>query len=149
MIIQEIYDHMGAHAYVDGSFNSTTFTYGSGVCFIYNNEIVWSKSLSGNDPILAKQRNVAGEMRAAMAAVAFALSNNYGHIYIHYDYSGIENWVTGSWKRNNDFTQRYHEFMNNACMQGLVIKFRKVKAHSNDKFNDEADRLAKIGCGLL
>ena len=34
-------------------------------------------------------------------------------------------------------------------MQGLVIKFRKVKAHSSDRFNDEADRLAKIGCGLL
>ena len=34
-------------------------------------------------------------------------------------------------------------------MKYMKINFRKVKSHSNDKCNDEADRLAKIGSGIF
>ena len=57
MNIKEEYEHLGNHAYVDGSFNQRTFVYGSGMVIIVNNEVVHEQSLSGNDPILAKQRN--------------------------------------------------------------------------------------------
>ena len=40
---------------------------------------------------LQKQRNVAGEMRAAMAAMKFAVNNCMTSLVIHYDYLGIEN----------------------------------------------------------
>lgn len=148
MNIKEVMEHKGAHAYVDGSFNTSTFEYGSGICFIINGEIVWEKSIKGNDPILAKQRNVAGEMRAAMAATVFAHKLGLQELYLHYDYSGIENWTTGDWKRNNDFTKKYHEFMDEMSHK-IKINFRKVKAHSGVTYNDKADELAKKACGLL
>lgn len=149
MNIKEEYEHLGNHAYVDGSFNQRNFVYGSGMVIIVNNEVVHEQSLSGNDPILAKQRNVAGEMRAAMAAMKFAINNCMTSLVIHYDYLGIEKWVTGEWKRNNDYTKDYHEFMNKMMDDhDISVYFRKVKAHSNDKFNDRADELAKKGAQL-
>lgn len=148
MNLKEMMEHKGAHAYVDGSFNSKTFEYGSGIVFIIDGEVVWEKSLKGNDPILAKQRNVAGEMRAAIAATIFAHRLHLTEFYLHYDYVGIEQWATGGWKRNNDFTKKYHEFMNE-MKDKIEINFRKVKAHSNVTYNDKADELAKKACGLL
>ena len=149
MNIKEEYEHLGNHAYVDGSFNQRNFVYGSGMVIIVNNEVVHEQSLSGNDPILAKQRNVAGEMRAAMAAMRFAINNCMTSLVIHYDYLGIEKWVTGEWKRNNDYTKGYHEFMNKMMNDhDISVYFRKVKAHSNDKYNDRADELAKEGAQL-
>lgn len=149
MNIKEEYEHLGNHAYVDGSFNQRSFIYGSGMVIIVNNEVVHEQSLSGNDPILAKQRNVAGEMRAAMAAMEFAINNCMTSLVIHYDYLGIEKWVTGEWKRNNDYTKGYHEFMNKMMNDhDISVYFRKVKAHSNDRFNDRADELAKKGAQL-
>lgn len=148
MNIKEMIEHRGAHAYVDGSFNTSTFEYGSGICFIVDGEVIWEKSMKGNDPILAKQRNVAGEMRAAMAATVFAHRMHIKEFYLHYDYLGIEHWATGTWKRNNDFTRQYHEFMSEMSNK-VKIKFRKVKAHSGVTYNDKADELAKKACGLL
>lgn len=148
MNVKDYYQHVGYHAYIDGSFNARTFKYGSGVVLICNNDVFKEISLVGDDPLLAKQRNVAGEMRAAMAAVAYCLKNSIGSIILHYDYTGIEHWTEGTWKRNNDFTKKFHEFMKDAKHQGLNITFRKVKAHSNVKFNDRADELAKEACGL-
>lgn len=148
MNVKDYYQHVGYHAYIDGSFNARTFKYGSGVVLICNNDVFKEISLVGDDPLLAKQRNVAGEMRAAMAAVAYCLKNSIGSITLHYDYTGIEHWTDGTWKRNNEFTKKFHEFMQDAKHQGLNITFRKVKAHSNVKFNDRADELAKEACGL-
>lgn len=148
MNIKEMMEHKGAHAYVDGSFNTNTFEYGSGICFIIDGEVIWEKSIKGTDPIFAQQRNVAGEMRAAMAAVVFAHRMHLTEFYLHYDYMGIEQWVTGGWKRNNDYTRKYHDFMNEMSNK-IKIKFRKVKAHSGVTYNDKADELAKKACGLL
>lgn len=148
MNVKDYYKHVGYHAYIDGSFNARTFKYGSGVVLICNNDVFKEISLVGDDPLLAKQRNVAGEMRAAMAAVVYCLKNSIGSITLHYDYTGIEHWTDGTWKRNNEFTKKFHEFMQDAKHQGLNITFRKVKAHSNVKFNDRADELAKEACGL-
>ena len=148
MNIKEMIEHRGAHAYVDGSFNTSTFEYGSGICFIVDGDVIWEKSMKGTDPILAKQRNVAGEMRAAMAATVFAHRMHLKEFYLHYDYLGVEHWATGTWKRNNDFTRQYHEFMSEMSNK-VKIKFRKVKAHSGVTYNDKADELAKKACGLL
>ena len=111
----------------------------------------YKKSLKGNNIELAKQRNVAGEMRASMGAITYAVKMGLKNIRIHYDYSGVEYWATGKWKRNNEFTRGYHEFVQKVLNENpwLHIQFIKVKAHSGDPFNDLADELAKQVCGVV
>lgn len=134
--------------YVDGSYNVNLFKYGSGVVVLNNNEIIKEHGFVGDDLEVAKQRNVAGEMRAAMWALKYAKENGATCVDLYYDYIGVEAWVTGKWKAKNKYTQAYAEFMRNIINNGLAVNFRKVKAHSNDEYNDLADRLAKVACGV-
>ncbi|MDZ7542850.1 ribonuclease H, partial [Clostridium perfringens] len=55
---------------------------------------------------------------------------------------GIECWALGTWKRNNKITASYHEFMKEN-MRNMKVKFKKIKGHSGNTYNDMADKLAK------
>ena len=58
---------------------------------------------SGSDiPVDAyRHRNVAGEIMAIRKAVAWCQRKDIKEISIHYDYQGLESWVTGDWKGKN------------------------------------------------
>lgn len=130
-----------AVAYVDGSFNSTAkeFTYGA-VIFWNNKEYHFSGRF--NDEELAKMHNVAGELKGSEKAMEFALENNITSIIIHHDYEGIAKWCTNEWKAKKEGTKAYKSFYDNA-KEKVKIKFVKVKAHSGDRYNELADKLAK------
>jgi len=134
-------DLLTAIAYVDGSYNNVTkeFSYGA-VIFYQNNEYQFSQKF--DDPTLATMHNVAGELAGAQKAMNFCLEKNIKNLKLHYDYAGIEKWCTQSWKANNENTKKYQTYYLN-IKEKLNITFVKVKAHSNNKFNDRADRLAK------
>lgn len=131
-------------AYVDGSFNPQVNKYAYGCVLIKEDSSIEELCGSGNSPDALKQRNVSGEMIASMLSVQYALKYGYSHIDIYYDYSGIECWATGSWKAKNDLTQKYRDWMNEQ-MKRISISFHKVAAHTNDKYNEQADKLAKMG----
>ena len=127
-------------AYVDGSFNLKEKTYGAGVVLIKDNkEETFNKAYQDNYYI---HRNVAGEVKAAELAIEKALEKSYKKILIHHDYQGIASWAEGEWKANNTLTKAYQAFIKEARKQ-IEIGFVKVKGHSNDKYNDLADELAK------
>lgn len=128
-------------AYVDGSYDLETGSYSYGVVIIQND---FKHTLSGReqDPDLASMRNVAGEIKGAMCAMQWAIDNNKKNLYIYYDYTGIENWAKGNWKANKKGTREYREYYN-SIKDRLNVEFRKVKAHSGNQYNDEADQLAK------
>ena len=68
-------------------------------------------------------------------------------VVLYYDYSGVECWATGAWKRNKAGTKEYYEFCQDA--RGTIeIQFQKVKGHSGVDGNEEADRLAKQAAGI-
>ncbi|MCR4993713.1 MAG: reverse transcriptase-like protein [Lachnospiraceae bacterium] len=131
-------------AYVDGSFNPTVNRYAYGCVLIYEDEVIEELCGSGCDPEALKQRNVSGEMIASMLSVQYALKNGFNSLDIYYDYSGIECWVTGAWKAKNELTKSYRDWMNDKRKK-LDIRFYKVEAHSNVKYNEQADKLAKRG----
>ncbi|MBE6021828.1 MAG: hypothetical protein E7231_01185 [Cellulosilyticum sp.] len=133
-----------ATAYVDGSFNQNTNTYGYGLVMMVGLDTYEYYGANNNSEV-AKIRNVAGELLGAMTSVQKAKSFGCNSLIICYDYEGIEKWVTGAWKANNEFTQKYKAFMQ-GC--GLKIRFKKVKAHSGECFNEQADRLAKKAVGV-
>ncbi|WP_459195682.1 ribonuclease H family protein [Wukongibacter baidiensis] len=128
--------------YVDGSYRKGIYNYAYGFVVVLNNNIVYQSNGVGNNEGAIALRNVAGEMTAAMRAVLFAKKNNYKELEIYYDYKGLENWAKGSWKRKNEYTRAYHKFMKEN-MKSMNIEFIKVKAHSGDKYNEMADKLAK------
>ena len=92
-------------------------------------------------------RNVAGEIKGSEAAMRFAKENGYKKLAIHYDYEGIQKWCTGEWAAKKEGTQAYQRIYEE-MKQYVQIKFVKVKGHSNDKYNDYADMLAKSALGI-
>ncbi|MBO1264243.1 ribonuclease H family protein [Proteiniclasticum sp. SCR006] len=140
-------EHKEAHQedqviiYVDGSYELSTKRYAYGLVVVHKGEEVYSEceALKGE---YSSMRNVAGEVLGAMKAMTYAREKGYRNLVLYFDYQGIESWALGTWKRNNDLTRGYHEFYQ-SMKKDLNVKFRKVKGHSGDRYNDRADELAK------
>lgn len=129
-------------AYVDGSFSKEIGKYSFGCVIIKPDGGIIRESGNGDNPESLALRNVTGEMLGAMYAVRWCEVNGYPAVKLCYDYMGIEMWATGRWKTNNSLTQKYAAFMKE-CGARIHISFQKIAAHTGDKYNEEADRLAK------
>jgi ribonuclease HI len=129
-------------AYVDGSFDADNMTYSYGCVIILPDGSIKEFSGQGNNKENAKLRNVTGEMLGAMRSVRFAINNGYKAIEIRYDYAGIEQWVVGNWNTKSELTKKYADAMKK-WKKDIKICFTKVAAHTNVKYNERADQLAK------
>ena len=129
-------------AYVDGSYDHEKGVYGYGIVAIHPDGRVEHFAGAGNKEETAALRNVAGETIAAMTATRYAIQCGYENIKIFYDYSGIENWVTGAWKAKKNLTIKYSTAMREWADK-INIQFEKVAAHTGNMYNETADSLAK------
>lgn len=137
-------------AYVDGSFDGQSKTYGFGGFIIYEEngkKCVRVVQGAGNDSDMSKMRNVAGEISGAMRIVEEAICLGLEEITLYYDYAGIENWVTGVWSCNKYETYEYSRFMHESSKQ-IRIHFHKVAGHSGDTGNEIVDTIAKEQSGV-
>ena len=89
----------------------------------------------------------AGEIKGSEAAMQYAVDHNIPEITIYHDYEGIAKWCTGAWKATKPGTIAYQSFYREIT-QKVKVHFIKVKGHSNDKYNDMADQLAKSALGI-
>ncbi len=135
-----------AAAYVDGSYSIETGEYAFGTVFFYGGRM-YAFSHKYPAGVLAKMRNVAGEIAGASFAMRYAVQQKIGSLEIFYDYAGIECWATGAWKANLAGTKEYVQLYRKLSEQ-LRVKFTKVKGHSGNIYNDFADRLAKNELGI-
>ena len=99
------------------------------------------------DKELALMHNVAGEIKGSEAAMQYAVDHNIPEITItmimkhcQMVHRCLESYQT----RNNCVSAFYRE-----AMKKVKVHFVKVKGHSNDKYNDMADQLAKKALGIL
>lgn len=141
-----------AIAFVDGSYQKESGTYGYGVVFFINKELTAQKGRieekgSGTEEAYREMRNVSGEILAACRAVELTLQYGLHSLCIFHDYQGISSWATGEWKCNKEKTKAYRKFMQDAEKK-IRLEFVKVPAHSGIYFNEMADRLAKEAAGI-
>lgn len=130
-------------AFCDGSFNKVNNEFSFGLVLL-NAQFEVIKFYHGkfNDCEWIKLHNVAGELMGAIAAIQYAINNKYQKIVIFHDYLGIAKWAQNLWKRNLSCTKAYYDFIQKSLLK-INIEFKHIKAHSNVKWNEIADYLAK------
>jgi len=99
-------------------------------------------SFSGSDEKYIESYQVAGEVKAALRAMEWAVNHNISSIAIYYDYEGIRSWALGEWKTNKAVSKDY-KYKFDVLSRRIDVYFKKVKAHSGVYFNELADELAK------
>lgn len=133
----------GILAYVDGSYEEAKNAFSYGVIILDGDKkyIEFGKSA---DHEYIEMRNVSGEIIAASKAMRYVdkLAGDNKTLTIYYDYEGIEKWCTGAWDAKKEKTIEYVEEYKKYSLN-TNIKFKKVKSHSGDKYNDIADKIAK------
>lgn len=145
----DVYPEHIPHAYVDGTFNTSTGKYGYGLVIVHNNLIIHLENGVAEDDSERALRQIPGELKAAIKAMEYAISNRLNHIVIFHDYEGICHHATGAWERKEKSSQLYYEMYNNFNKKNnLNITFVKVDSHTNDIYNEIADELAKVAAGL-
>lgn len=128
-------------AYVDGSYSDKCGLYSSAAVYVFKDGFDIEKRAFKNKDMIS-MRNVAGEIEAAKMAVEYAYRKGYKKIAIHYDYEGIRSWALAYWSTNRKGSKEYKDFID-SYKDKIDVQFIKVQAHSNDKYNDLADKAAK------
>lgn len=131
-------------AYVDGSYDNSIRKYAFGCVFLLPDGRIFTEYGNGDNEQSLQHRNVTGEMLGAMFAVKFAMLNGFRSVEIRYDYQGIEKWVTGEWRSRAELTRKYAASMRE-WGKNIAIHFTKVAAHTNVRYNELADKMAKTG----
>ncbi len=133
-------------AYIDGSYDINTGRYSfGGILLIGDKKYEFNRAYECD--LFSEHRNVAGEIKGAGFIIQYAINHNIKELNVCYDYEGIEKWYKGIWKSHKTLTKEYCDFANKS-KDKIKINFIKIKSHSNDKYNDEADRLAKKALGI-
>lgn len=131
-----------AVAFSDGSYEDSVGKYSFGVVTVSPEGTERQFSGRGENPEFLPSRNIAGEVDGVLTAVRWAFLNGYKKIKIYHDYEGLSAWALGRWKGESPIAVYYlKEF---AKYKGVVdVVFVKVKGHSNHKYNEIVDKLAK------
>lgn len=129
-------------AYVDGSFADRETRWALVVVDETTGEKIHEDcgKLAG---LITEMYQVGGELKGAIEAVCYGKRNDC-KVNIHYDMNGICEWcgdIVGKkpWKANKTWTRMYAAWMREN--RHWIDGFTKVKGHSGNKWNEEADKL--------
>lgn len=129
-------------AYTDGSFNDTTKEYSYGICIFDHNKNEINLCSKVSIPSFADSRNIAGEIFGVITALDWAVSNGYEKIKIYHDLEGISKWASGEYATNSEISKYYKKVLSDRFDTCIKYEFAKVAGHSNNPYNEKADRLA-------
>lgn len=134
----------GLHIFVDGCYSDKKKVASYGYVAVKDNNII--QEASGIMDKYTETRNIAGELKATVEAINWAIKQGYSKVYIHYDYEGIEKWATGEWKAKNNISRLYIDYIAR-IKDTIILSFIKVKCSI---FNEMANNLAaKVAFGII
>lgn len=128
-----------AVVYVDGSYNNFIKKSSYACVIVYKNH---EEYLSGSFVDIDNLHNVSGELKAAMKAMEYCVNKGIKRLTIYYDFNGIEKFCKKEHKASKDYIKSYKKYVKKVSKK-IDVSFKKVKAHSGDKYNEIADKLAK------
>lgn len=131
------------HIYVDGSYNISTEKYSYGMAAVRDNIVEYIESDVSKDNSKKSIRQIAGELKAAVRAVEYALENKEKRVVIFHDYEGVSHHATGFWERKGESSIEYYKKMNELMNSGIEVIFVKVDSHTGDIFNELVDEKCK------
>lgn len=130
-------------SFCDGSFDRSLKRYSYGAVIIdlnFNEHFI--NGYGDNEKYLSSH-NVAGEVFGVLNSLDWAKKNGCKKIKIYHDYNGLSKWVMGEWKANSDIAKTLKKEFEDNYKNEMEVVFEKVKGHSNNKYNDKADALAR------
>lgn len=131
------------HIYVDGSYNISTEKYSYGMVAVRNDVVEYIESDASKDNSQKNIRQIAGELKAAVRAVEYALKNKEKKVVIFHDYEGVSHHATGFWERREESSIEYYKKMKELMNSGTEVIFVKVDSHTGDIFNELVDEKCK------
>lgn len=135
------------YVYVDGSYNKEEDIVGFGLVAVLNDKEYYTYFNGFKSHPYNSHRNVFGEVLGSIEGIEYAIRDGFEEVVIIYDYQGVEKWATKEWRANTPMTQTYVNYID-YTKNKINIKFKKVKAHTGNKYNELADKLAKKGAKI-
>lgn len=127
----------GLRIYVDGSYLQG-FGY-SGWAFVAVDGDSELARKSGVTSCPAESRNIDGELKASIEAMKWLKAQGKFGVVCH-DYEGVARFAKGEWQAKSAVAKRYAAEVREL---GAEVAFEKVAAHTGQKWNELADKLAK------
>lgn len=90
-------------------------------------------------------RNVFSELEAVKKAVNRAEELNLPVLNVYHDYNGVGLWADGIWSTSLPYVKEWIEWIREV-RKTMTINFFLVPGHYGNKWNEQADELAKQAC---
>jgi len=130
-------------AFTDGSFDKQSNKYSYGIVMIESNGSKTHLCAANDDKKFKNANNIIGEVFGVINAIDWAISHNYSKIKIYHDYEGLSKWAKHEWNAESQIAKFYLSKIESKYKEVIKIDFHWVKGHSNNKYNELADSLAK------
>jgi len=130
-------------AFCDGSFDKNKNRYSFGVLIVDSAMQEHEVCGSAKNSKYTSSNNIIGEILGVINALDWAVSNGCEKIKVYHDYEGLSKWISGEWEAKSEAAKMFVAIYNKKYADLLQVEFEKVKGHSNNRYNDKADELAK------
>jgi len=130
-------------AFCDGSYDKNKNRYSYGVFIIDKDFTEYEVCGSAQNNKYTASNNIIGEVLGVINAMDWAVSNRCEKLKIYHDYEGLSKWLSGEYAAKNEVAKMFVSVYANKYAGLLQVDFEKVKGHSNNRYNDKADELAK------
>ena len=132
--------------YTDGAFRPSVNQGGWAFIVVQNNNVIHS-DYGG----IANVTNNIMELYAVLKGIHYILANSLSSVTIYTDSQYVWGCATQGWKRkkNDCFWKLFDKWVDRIKLKNYTVNIEWLKGHADNKYNNEADKLAVRGSNLI